>query len=188
MIKLWRRWVTSRYYAAVNRQLAAEVPDGATVFDLGCADGSLLLSLAPRISSGLGIDQNESMITVAAEQAEHAGHHNLTFADGDVSEMLRMLPVQPTHSIVSLLLHELPRQEAQLLLRRLGQISERLLIADLVEAPPLSAQLPLGLGTVESEFFDHGGIPSLLHTTGLSVVKEMKTPLPFLRVWVVKGK
>lgn len=186
---LWRRMVTAHYLAPVNRQLAAEVPDRATVFDLGCAEGSLLLTLAPRIDSGLGVDLSDAMITAAAGRAEHAGYHNLTFADGDVSEMLRMLPVQPAVTIVSLLLHELPRQEAQLLLQRLGQISDKLLIADLTAPPSPIARLLLGLGRVDGDYFSQGGVPALLQAAGIPIEREMSTSHPALRIWVAgKGK
>ncbi len=186
---LWRRWVSARYLAPINRQLAAEVPDGATVFDLGCADGELLLRLAPRIDSGLGIDLSDALITAAADRADRAGYHNLTFADGDVSEMLRMLPVQPTVSVVSLLLHELPRQEAQLLLQRLGQISDKLLIADLAEPPSALTRLLLSLGWLDEDYFEQGGVRSLLHAAGIPIEKEISTAHPALRIWVAgKGK
>jgi ubiquinone/menaquinone biosynthesis C-methylase UbiE len=185
----WRRWVTARYLAPLNRQLAAEVPAGATVFDLGCAEGDLLLALAPRIDSGLGVDLSDALITEAAARADRAGHHNLTFADGEVSEMLRMLPVQPALTLVSLLLHELPRQDAQLLLQRLGRISDRLLIADLLEPPSLLQRLLLGLGEVQSDYFHHGGVPALLQMAGIPIEKEIETGLPGVHIWVAgKGE
>lgn len=182
--QLRRRWLTVPYFAPVNRQLASEVPDGATVFDLGCADGNVLLALAPRIASGLGIDLDEAMITTAAANADRAGYHNLTFADGDVSEMLRMLPVKPTVTVVSLLLHELPRLDALILLQRLGQMSDRLLIVDLVEPPPLMTRLMLGLGRAEPAYFSLGGTPALLQAAGIAIEREMNTALPHLRIWL----
>jgi hypothetical protein len=55
--------------------LGARVPAGARVLDVGCGNGALLGLLAPRISSGLGVDASARMIDRA--RARNASHANL---------------------------------------------------------------------------------------------------------------
>ncbi len=176
--------------AALRQQLAQKVPAGATVFDLGCGDGTLLLEVAERIDSGIGIDHHPLRIKAAAEVAERCGYRHLTYVCGDVSETVDTLPVQPSITIAALLFHELPRPQAVALLKRLTQISDEVLIADF--EPPrqpwqalaanLRALLDGNLGPWRA-YVRGGGMPGLLAEAGLAPQITLTTAEPAISIW-----
>jgi len=54
--------------------LVTAVPDGATVFDIGCGAGLFLGLLAPRIATGVGVDSSVSAIATAQGMVLAADH------------------------------------------------------------------------------------------------------------------
>jgi ubiquinone/menaquinone biosynthesis C-methylase UbiE len=56
---------------------------GGNVLDLCCATGQCLLTLAPTIESGIGLDFSTRYITFASERRVQMGLRNLSFVQGD---------------------------------------------------------------------------------------------------------
>ncbi len=52
---------------------------GATVLDLGCNQGGMLLALADQIKCGVGVDYDPRMVNIANRIRSHSGAHNLDF-------------------------------------------------------------------------------------------------------------
>jgi SAM-dependent methyltransferase len=74
-----RARIARRYfYGYLTRVLAARVPPGQRVLDIGCGSGHLLAALSP--SRGVGIDV--SARAVASARGQHVGE-NLHFFEGD---------------------------------------------------------------------------------------------------------
>jgi len=69
------------FYETLARVVAARVPAGSSVLDIGCGGGELLRALAP--SRGVGIDLSAKAIARARAQA---GGANLHFFEGDGSD------------------------------------------------------------------------------------------------------
>ena len=70
-----------RYYNdRLSKWLKFNVPEGASILDLGCGLGDLLASLKP--SFGVGVDFSEKMISLAQQR-----HPELTFIQADVAQL-----------------------------------------------------------------------------------------------------
>lgn len=75
------RWTRNRYYHdELAKFVRFLVPERARVLEIGCGDGRLLASLAPR--TGVGIDLSAGMVERAARQ-----HPTLHFAQADAEDL-----------------------------------------------------------------------------------------------------
>ena len=63
--------------------IAASQYRGGPVLDLCCATGQCLLTLAPTIESGIGLDFSTRYIEVASQRGAQMGFKNLSFVQGD---------------------------------------------------------------------------------------------------------
>ena len=75
-----RRWLRTYYYQDLYGFVAQQIPRGASVLDLGCAEGDLLALLDP--SHGVGIDIDEEAVRTASQR-----HPELSFMVGDVEHL-----------------------------------------------------------------------------------------------------
>jgi SAM-dependent methyltransferase len=59
---------------------------GARVLDVGCGPGTITVDLAARVAPGevIGVDAVAEVLTLAREEADTAGRHNVRFDTGDV--------------------------------------------------------------------------------------------------------
>lgn len=69
------------YYQSVEKLYRFLVPRGASVLELGCGSGELLVACEP--SRGMGIDFSEQMIELARQQAHSENHCTWTLADAE---------------------------------------------------------------------------------------------------------
>lgn len=73
-----------------NVAIFADIPEGATVLDLGCGAGLDTLIAARRVGSAgrvIGIDFSESMLTRARQAAVEVGCDNIDFRQADAEEL-----------------------------------------------------------------------------------------------------
>ena len=69
----------SRLAFPVRQFLAGQVDRSMSLLDVGCGHGATLLSLAPLIKKGIGIDENQDLVSIAADTARKEGADNLEF-------------------------------------------------------------------------------------------------------------
>lgn len=70
---------------AFERKIAitkAQMPEDATLLEVGCGTGSLALRLAPEAGRIHGVDVSDTMVDIARGKAEAAGAENVTFHVG----------------------------------------------------------------------------------------------------------
>jgi ubiquinone/menaquinone biosynthesis C-methylase UbiE len=69
--------------------LAARVPGGAQLLDIGCGNGSTLIRLCEQKGcGGIGLDYAETLLELARQTAEERGvHDRLKFFKGDVQQL-----------------------------------------------------------------------------------------------------
>lgn len=69
--------------------LGSAVPTDATVIELGCGDGTNLLSIAQRFPTAtlIGVDLSEQALSVARQRAAAAGLNQVTFLRLDLAEL-----------------------------------------------------------------------------------------------------
>ncbi len=114
------------------RWLEARVPAGARVLDIGCGNGALLKMLAPRITSGVGVDASHGMIDRARER--NTGDTKLRFATIDGPTL--PLPDASVDVVISLLSFRYLDWDP--ILREVARVlapGGRLLVVDMVAAP-----------------------------------------------------
>src|SRR4051812_11879024 len=63
--------------------IAALLGPEATLLEIGCGNGRLLIALADRLRAGIGIDLARSRVAFARAWAQDAGQRHLTFIAGD---------------------------------------------------------------------------------------------------------
>jgi SAM-dependent methyltransferase len=190
-LSLWmRNNLTDRANAPLRRQLAALVPNGAQVVDVGCANGRFLLELAPRIEYGLGIDLDAPLIAYARQAAATAGHTHLHFAVADARRLTATLTLKPTVAVACLCLHEMETETAVLVLQQLAPVTGHLLIADFVEPEARFHRAFLHVDEWLAGHYgrylayrDNGGMPALLAAAGLTICQEWDSKLPAVRIW-----
>ncbi|MFT7625233.1 MAG: SAM-dependent methyltransferase, partial [Myxococcota bacterium] len=93
----WTPWVNPVPLAGINRLLdAIDLPRGASVADLGCGKGELMIRLAERADSDVhayGVDQCEPLIIEARAQAKmRASGAGLIFEIGEAGDLAARLP------------------------------------------------------------------------------------------------
>jgi len=111
--------------------LAALLPSGLTVADLGCGTGELLQALAPAVERVIGVDQEAAMLAVARQRCAdqpnvelvHSGLEDLPLPDDSVDAALCMLVLHHVDDIEASL-----RQVARTL-----RPGGRLVVLDMVE-------------------------------------------------------
>ncbi len=112
----------------LHGEIAARVPDGAAVADLGCGPGELLLRLAGKACLLVGVDSAPRMLEQAAQKL--SGVSGVSLRLGDLAHLpLREGEVQV--AVFSLVLHHLPDPVAALMeARRVLAPGGLVLVAD----------------------------------------------------------
>jgi len=122
------------------RWLSARIPErGVRLLDLGCGNGSLLLQLAPRLSTGVGVDLSPRMLEKA--RARTAAFPQLSFVP--VTGPTLPFPDGSFDVVTSLLsFRYLDWDPLMNEIRRVLAPGGRLLIVDMVTVPARLRELP----------------------------------------------
>lgn len=121
------------------RWLAARIPEGAEVLDLGCGNGALLAALAPLIARGVGVDASAPMLDRARHRARHEPNLEFRLLDGPA------LPVPDASVDVVLCVlawRYLDWDPTVAEIRRVLRPGGRLLLVDMVVSPFRPAAAP----------------------------------------------
>ncbi|MCA9491688.1 MAG: class I SAM-dependent methyltransferase [Myxococcales bacterium] len=121
------------------RWLREHLPPGPLrVLDIGCGNGALLRQLAPDLQEGLGVDASSAMVAIARRDTpdphlrfEHVDGPVLPAADGSVDVVISLLSFR--YLDWDPLMNEI---------RRVLAPGGRLLVVDMVTAPPTARELP----------------------------------------------
>ena len=65
--------------ASIRKRVAAIIPEGSKVLDVGCGTGDQLLFMADKIQSAVCIELSETMVRTGREQAKKQGVSNCDF-------------------------------------------------------------------------------------------------------------
>lgn len=99
--------ISARSFYQVNTPMAEELyrkaaeliePDGKTVVDLYCGAGTIGLTMADRAKQVIGVEQNESAVENARENARLNGAENVRFLCGDAGEATDRLTAEEVHA------------------------------------------------------------------------------------------
>ena len=163
----------------LRRTIVDSVDSKGSVLDVGCGTGSLVLALAAKAKSVVGIELSPKMVAYGRRRLKHAGLSNLTVIEGDVTETLKKKAdgTFETATMV-LVLHELPPDTRGQVLREVVRLARRVLCLDYSVPRPCNM---IGLSTrlVEMatgsqhykaycDFVNRGGISEIARESGLS--------------------
>jgi demethylmenaquinone methyltransferase/2-methoxy-6-polyprenyl-1,4-benzoquinol methylase len=132
---LGMRLITFGEITELRRAVAAEVPAGARVLDIGCGTGALLPLLAKRGARVTAIDKSSEMVTKAHERAGAEGIlESVCINRATAMEIDRLFPNGEFDAVIlSLVMTELTKDEQAWVLNQCARILKpngSLLIAD----------------------------------------------------------
>lgn len=110
--------------------LAALLPRGWTIVDLGCGTGEVLTHLAPAVTRVIGVDREPGMLEVARERL--AAHAHVEILQGAL-EAVPLPDASADAALLVLVLHHLPEPAAALAeARRILVGGGRLVVVDML--------------------------------------------------------
>ena len=173
----WER--KNRYYHELLRcHVRFLVPEGRTVLDLGCGDGSLLASVKPAL--GIGLDISPNMIALARERHVddpslefHVGNEHTTAVKGPFDYVILSDVVGDLYDIESTFksLREVCNSETRVIVSYYNFLWEPIL--------RLSERLGLKRPQKDPNWLSPNDLVGILHLAGYEVIRaEKRTLLP----------
>ena len=174
-------WFYDRFIAPNMDTLFGEIKnlidENSSVIDAGCGTGRLVLQLADKCKSVTGVDLSGRNIYKAKRNLEKFNSGNIKIIHGDVAEIKES---RFDFSTMTFVIHEMAPSERIKVLRKLGEISDKIIIGDYITPQPVNL---IGKMNVVIEFLagrDHynnyrhfisdGGIKSLAEQAGLKIL------------------
>jgi len=177
----------------IRKRIAAMIPQGSRVIDVGCGTGAQLFYLSGQIEYGFGVELSETMINAAKKQSQIDRVKNCEFQLADASDLSSLADQSFDFAISSLVIHEMPLEIRISVLKEMSRVGKQVIIADWTYPHP---PLLTGLGTLITEFlagWEHfsnyrsylrnGGIPALLESFGVNVVETQDTSRGTIQLW-----
>jgi SAM-dependent methyltransferase len=127
----------------LHNRVAAEIPDGTSVIDIACGNGTLPMKYAGKASRVTAIDLSAGKLAFARQMADRRKVGNITFIEMDASDLTRFRDAEFDIATVSMAIHQFRTETGRELLKALRRIADRVLIADY--AYPLPGGFPGGI-------------------------------------------
>ena len=176
-----------RVLKPLREELTGLIPEEATVFEVGCGTGDLLLQSASKISSGLGVDIDPAMIKFAESRRNAMGFDHLNF---ECIDALTMAPQFFDIATATLCLHELPMQKACDLLKMMVQNSNMVLVADFTAAKSIFGRISIECDELMSGHYrnykryrEMGEVPFYAKKVGVKVYQEIPSTIDGISIW-----
>lgn len=163
----------------------------ATVLEVGCGTGDLLIKASSQIKHGHGFDLHSPMIDFAKQQAESKHLSNLTFECKDPTLAAANLN-QFDISTSTLCLHTLDFNKGVRLLNTMANQSHKIIIADYTQPKSwLSAiaiecdELLSGHYSRFAQYRKAGYVPAYADACGLNIHHEMSSSIDGITIWIL---
>lgn len=114
----------------LHNRVAAAVPEGASVIDIACGNGTLPMKYAAKASRVTGIDLSAGKLAFARKMAARRNLENLSFLAMDATDLSRFQDKEFDIAIVSMAIHQFGLSTGFELLENLQRIAAQVLIAD----------------------------------------------------------
>ncbi|MFH0841226.1 MAG: class I SAM-dependent methyltransferase [Bacteroidota bacterium] len=116
--------------SGLRRTVVENISQHSAVIDIACGPGTLDLDIARKAGHVTGIDLDEGLISHASARAQKKRISNLTFEVRDASDLSCYGNRQFDFAVTSMAVHQFPEELAVQILREMGRISKRVIIAD----------------------------------------------------------
>jgi ubiquinone/menaquinone biosynthesis C-methylase UbiE len=168
--------------SSLRKDIAALIPSGSSVLELGSGTGAQSLILSETCSRVVGIDINAAMTACAASRLQPGTHDHVAFHHGDGKNLSEINDKEFDTAAITLALHEMPQEYRAPVIQEMARCAHRVLIADYAAPLPKS---PAGMfirlierfaGIAHYRGFRNyqqtGGLLPLLDECGLSVASS----------------
>lgn len=184
--------------SGLHAVVAAQVPPGGRIVDVGSGTGGLALRLAAQAAAVLGVDRSAAMVAQAERRRAREAAPNVRFVAGDAIAVLAAEAAGAFDvATLVLVLHELPSDVRTPLLQAAARAARRVLCVDFRVPQPWN---PAGLRnrTIEllagpehfgafRDFGRRGGIPALASAAGLACQHVRSVDAGTTDVWWLEG-
>jgi len=183
--------------AGIRRRVAALVPKGSQVIDIGCGTGDQLFFLAGQISAGLGIELSDSMIKTARQQGILGNHDNCEFQLADATDLSHLDDKSFDFAMSSMVIHEMPEPRRLPVLKEMKRLGKQIILVDWINPQP-SFWKNTGTHFVERmagrghysgfrSFMKAGGIPALIERSELEIMETQITSKGTIQLWLCQS-
>ena len=114
----------------LHNAVAEDVPEGASVIDIACGNGTLPMKYAAKASRVTAIDLSEGKLEFARKMATRRKLQNISFITMDATDLGRFRDAEFDIAIVSMALHQFELSTGFRLLEELQRIASEVWIAD----------------------------------------------------------
>ncbi|NQV49624.1 MAG: class I SAM-dependent methyltransferase [Candidatus Marinimicrobia bacterium] len=183
--------------AGIRRRVAALVPNGSKVIDIGCGTGDQLFYLAGQISAGLGIELSNSMIKTAEQQGRLGNYKNCEFQLADATNLSHLEDQSFDYAMSSMVIHEMPEPSRLPVLKEMTRLGKQIILVDWINPQP-SFWKNAGTHFVERmagknhysgfrSFMKTGGMQALIEKLALEIVETQITSKGTIQLWLCQS-
>jgi len=195
MFKAWLKSKTSdKLLYKIKKQIADNIPKDSSVLEIGSGTGNQLIMLSPKIKEGAGIDIDSSRIQFARRIAKEKRIKNIKFKVMN-AQSLDSLKKRFDIGIAILTIHEMNYHTQISVLKKLSKISKKVIIADHILPNKTLTRILVyidehlaGHYDKFKLYIDRGGMEKLLNDANLSIIKQLKTSISTINLWICKSK
>jgi SAM-dependent methyltransferase len=162
--------------------IAALVPAGSSVIEIGCGTGAQARALAGRCERYLGVDLDPDMTDCARKRCRAPGCERFDFRQADGADLRDLAGGEFDCAVLTLALHEMPQPARLAVLREMRRVARHVIVADYAAPLPsgpagrLARTVERIAGGAHYAGFRHyqeiGGLHPLLSAAGLAVEEE----------------
>jgi len=159
------------------------IPENSSLIEIASGTGDLAFKLAPKLSHYVGIEKSESMARGSQSRlARKNGYDYMQFMHGDGARLDGLVDKSFDLALISLALHEMPRESRLPVLKEMKRCAQELILIDYAAPLPKNLKGSI-LHFVEflaggdhyrgfKSYQQQGGLDKLITEAGLSITRE----------------
>ena len=106
------------------------VPEGSTVIDIACGNGTLAIKTSSKARHITGIDLSSEMISYATDRAEKQKRNNIEFLQMDASDLSAFQENEFDYATISMAIHQFERETGLAILKEVSRIADNIIVID----------------------------------------------------------
>ena len=172
--------------------------EGSSVLDVGCGTGRLASQLLDKCGRIEIIDPSEKNIEIARAKLAGSPTGKVLIHHTDAFGFLVKSNVEYDFAVVSYVIHEIEKEDRDVLLFALATVAEKIVMVDYLVPQPrnycgvLNELVEYGAGTEHyrnfKTFVKGNGLPGLIEKVGFKLISEVQNQLCSSHIVVVEGK